>query len=214
MIKKVFAATNLKLIEENYMLNLENSGSTCISVFLQKTSINKIYIANVGDSRAIIIKESNNNNDNWSFEQLSRDHKASEKDEAERILKHGGEIEQAQNDNGELEGPLRIYMKGDEGPGLAMTRSFGDVIGSILGIISEPEVKEYILKEEDRAIIIASDGLWEYVSNEEVAQIVKKLINKNDSNLIVNELYKFSYEKWKMKDIGIDDITIMCLLLK
>ena len=214
LFKKVFAATNLKLIEENYMLNLENSGSTCISVFLQKTNINKIYIANVGDSRAIIIKESNNNNDNWSFEQLSRDHKASEKDEAERILKHGGEIEQAQNDNGELEGPLRIYMKGDEGPGLAMTRSFGDVIGSILGIISEPEVKEYILKEEDRAIIIASDGLWEYVSNEEVAQIVKKLINKNDSNLIVNELYKFSYEKWKMKDIGIDDITIMCLLLK
>ena len=214
LFKKVFISTNLKLIEENYMLNLENSGSTCISVFLQKTKINKIYIANVGDSRAIVIKDSKNNNDNWSFEQLSRDHKASEKDEAERILNHGGEIQQIQNENGEYEGPLRIFMKDEEGPGLAMTRSFGDVIGSVIGIIAEPEVKEYILKEEDRAIIIASDGLWEYVSNEEVAQIVKNLINKKDANLMVNELYKYSYEKWKTKDTGIDDITIICIILK
>ena len=214
---KVFTSTNLKLIEENYMFNLENSGSTCISVFLQKTKINKMYIANVGDSRAIIIKDPNtkneDNNNILSYEQLSRDHTASEKDEAERILKHGGEIQQIQNENGEWEGPLRIYMKDDEGPGLAMTRSFGDVIGSVLGVIAEPEVTEYIIKKEDKAIIIASDGLWEYVSNEEVANIVQKLIIKNDANIIVNELYKISYETWKQKDTGIDDITIICILL-
>ena len=217
LFKKVFTSTNLKLIEENYMFNLENSGSTCVSVFLKKTNINKIYIANVGDSRAIIVKEKNNNKvnniDKLSCEQLSRDHTCEEKDEAERILNHGGEIQKIQNEKGEWEGPLRIYMKNEEGPGLAMTRSFGDVIGSILGVIAEPEVTEYLIKKEDKAIIIASDGLWEYISNEEVANIVQNLITKNDANLIVNELYKISFEKWKSKETGIDDITIICLLL-
>ena len=214
---KVFTSTNVKLIEDNYMFNLENSGSTCVSVFLKNTKINKIYTANVGDSRAIIVKEKNNNNidnkDKLSYEQLSRDHTCEEKDEAERILNHGGEIQKIQNEKGEWEGPLRIYMKNEEGPGLAMTRSFGDVMGSILGVIAEPEVTEYLIKKEDKAIIIASDGLWEYISNEEVANIVQNLIMKNNANLIVNELYKISFEKWKSKETGIDDITIICLLL-
>ena len=218
LFKKVYIETNSRLIEENYMFNLENSGSTCVGLFLQQKNIHKIYTANVGDSRAIIIKESNNknsdNNNSWSYVQLSRDHKPSEKDEAERILKYGGEIQQLQNENGEWEGPYRIYMKDEEGPGLAMSRSFGDAIGSILGVIAIPEVKEYSIEKEDKAIIIASDGLWEYVSNEEVADIVKNLFDKKDANFIVNELYKYSYEKWKTKDSGIDDITIICILLK
>ena len=45
------------------------------------------------------------------------------------------------------------------------------------------------------------------------ADIVKNLIYKKDPNLIVNELYKFSYERWKIKDTGIDDTTIICVLL-
>ena len=218
LLKRVFLTTNVKLIEENYMFNLENSGSTCVSIFLKKEEINKIYIANVGDSRSIIIKEpskdkKNNKESSWSYVQLSRDHTPSEKDEADRILKHGGEIQQLQNEAGEWEGPFRIYMKDEEGPGLAMSRSFGDVIGSILGVIAEPEVKEYKVEKEDKAIIIASDGLWEYVTNEEVTDIVKNLIYKKDPNLIVNELYNFSYERWKIKDTGIDDTTIICVLL-
>jgi serine/threonine protein phosphatase PrpC len=220
LFKKVFISTNIKLVEENYMYNLENSGSTCISLLLQKNDIKKIYVANVGDSRAIIVKQpskNNNsediNNDSWSFEQLSRDHKLTEQDEVERILKHGGEIEQAQNDNGEYEGPFRLYMKNEDGPGLAMSRSFGDVIGSVLGVIAEPEVTEYIIKNEDKAIIIASDGLYEYVSNQEITDVVKNTIDKKDPNLIVNELYKVSLEQWKKKEGGIDDITIICILL-
>ena len=221
LFKKAFVSTNLKLIEESYMFNLENSGSTCVSILLQKENTKKFYVANVGDSRAIIVKQpiknTNNedkNNNIWSFEQLSRDHNLLEKDEADRILKHGGEIQQYQNEKGEFEGPLRIYIKHEEGPGLAMSRSFGDVLGTIIGLIAEPEVTEYIIKKEDKAIIIASDGLWEYVSNEEVTEIVKNLIDKKDPDLIVDELYKFSYEKWKKKDGGIDDITIICILLK
>ena len=214
LFKKVCITTNVRLIEENYMFNLENSGSTCVSIFLQKNNINKLYIANVGDSRAIIIREPDKNNNVWSCQQLSRDHKPSEKDEAERIIRHGGEIEQIQNEKGEYEGPFRIFMKNEEGPGLAMSRSFGDVVGSILGVVAEPEVTEYILRDEDKVIILASDGLFEYVSNEEITEKVSNFIDKNDANLIVDELYKLSYARWKARDCGIDDTTIICIILK
>ena len=95
-----------------------------------------------------------------------------------------------------------------------MTRSFGDILGSSVGIISRPEINEYTITKEDKAIIIASDGLWEYLTNKEVTNIVKKAINKKENNKIVDFLYKESYKKWKTKDKGIDDITIICIVLK
>jgi len=55
-----------------------------------------------------------------------------------------------------------------EAPGLAMSRSLGDKSGREVGVISDPEVYEIILKEEDKFIIIASDGVWEFLSNAEV----------------------------------------------
>ena len=202
---------SLNTDEEN-IFDVDYSGSTCISILIKEKEINKIFIANVGDSRAIIIKELKDNY--WTFQQLSRDHKPSEKDEAQRIYDYNGEIERIEDDDGNWTGPLRVWEKGSDGPGLAMTRSFGDEVGASVGVISTPEVGEYKIKEEDRVIIIASDGLWEYMSNNEVTDIVRKISNKEDPNFIVNELYKESVIRWRLKDQGIDDITIICILLK
>ena len=214
LLKKVYISTNLKLFAENLNLNLKTSGSTCVTLLYKKNSPKKIYAANAGDSRVILIKsEENKDNPQWSYEQLSRDHTPSEPDEAERIIKYGGEIQKIENENGIVEGPLRIFKKNDEGPGLAMSRSFGDSEGQNLGIIAEPEVKEYSTNKNDKALVIASDGLWEYVSNEEVMNAVKNLWDKKDGNIIVNELYKISIEKWKKENCNIDDITIICVLL-
>lgn len=55
-----------------------------------------------------------------------------------------------------------------EAPGLAMSRSLGDKAGRDLGVISEPDVYEIILKEEDKFIVIASDGVWEFFTNADV----------------------------------------------
>ena len=95
-----------------------------------------------------------------------------------------------------------------------MTRSFGDIIGSSVGVICSPEINEYIIKKEDKAIIIASDGLWEYVSNKDVTNIVKNAFNKKEKNIIVEQLYKEAYRNWKIKDKVVDDITIICIVLK
>ena len=149
----------------------------------------------------------------WTCQQLSRDHKPLEKDESSRIYRCGGEIQKMEDDQGGWIGPLRVWVKNGEGPGLAMTRSFGDILGSSIGVICVPEINEYTIKKEDKAIIIASDGLWEFISNKETTNIVKKAFNKKEPNRIVNQLYKESYKKWKNKDKQVDDITIICIVL-
>ena len=210
-----------KLLGENVpnYFNCDYSGSTCVSILLKQNDINKIYITNVGDSRTIVIREKDNN---WTCKQLSRDHKPTEKDEYNRIIEADGEIEAIEDDNGNWTGPLRIWEKGSEGPGLAMTRSLGDKVGSKIGVVCTPEVFKYFIKEEDRAFIIASDGLWEYMNNQDVANSVKELItnmkNNNENgeinaDLISRELFNQSVERWRQKQQGIDDITIICVLL-
>ena len=158
-----------------------------------------------------MIKETNNKY--WTCQQLSRDHKPTEKDEAQRILDYDGEIEKIEDDDGNWTGPLRVWVKGSDGPGLAMTRSFGDEVGTSVGVLPLPEVTEYKVKEEDRMIVIASDGLWEYVSNKEVTDVCKKFI-VDGVEKVCNMLYDLSVKRWREKDQGIDDITIVCVLLK
>ena len=71
-----------------------------------------------------------------------------------------------------LRGPMRIYNKRKTGPGLAMSRSLGDYFAHTLGCSCEPEITQNVLKQNDKIIIIASDGVWEILSNTQVANIV------------------------------------------
>ena len=72
------------------------------------------------------------------------------------------------DDSGKYVGPPRVWVKNDNIPGLGMSRSFGDKCGVQCGIIAKPEIIEWMLSEEDKFIIIASDGIWEFLGNEEV----------------------------------------------
>ena len=53
-----------------------------------------------------------------------------------------------------------------------MSRSFGDEIVRNVGVICDPEIREIELEEQDKFIIMASDGVWEFMSNREVLEIV------------------------------------------
>ncbi len=74
----------------------------------------------------------------WVSHDLSRDHKPNDKDEMARIKKRGGRIQPFRDDDGEFVGPHRVWLKEDEIPGLAMSRSFGDKVASSVGVIAEP----------------------------------------------------------------------------
>ena len=69
--------------------------------------------------------------------------------------------------------PARLFKSLDEphlGPGLAMSRAVGDLDSSILGVIATPEVIEHAVQPDDRYLIMASDGVWEFLSNEEAVR--------------------------------------------
>ncbi len=84
------------------------------------------------------------------------------------------------NEFGEPEGQLRIWQKGKDFPGLAMSRSIGDGVAHKIGVIAEPskmrkhnfvlDIFTYKMNRTDYKyrIVTASDGLWDMMSNSEV----------------------------------------------
>ena len=184
------------------------SGSTCSSIIFTPT---KLFCVNVGDSRCILGKY---DGEKWFSKNLSYDHKPDNILEKERILKNGGQIEPYTDDKGKYFGPNRVWVKNKNMPGLAMSRSFGDKIAHSVGVIPEPEIIEYSLLEEDKFIILASDGIWEFISNDECVNLVKDFYNKKDINGAINILYKESCERWINKEEIIDDITMIIVFLK
>ena len=209
-IKECFIKENKNLLNNN-QIDSDLSGTTCISVIYTPQ---KLIIANIGDSRCVLGKYDASKN-KFISEDLSRDHKPTIPEEAERILKIGGRIHPMRDEDGEFIGPLRVYMKDKEMPGLAMTRSFGDYFGSTAGTISEPEVTEHIFKEEDRFIVLASDGLFEFIESEKVVEIVGEYYKKNDIVGCCEYLYKESCRRWlNEEEDTIDDITIILVFFE
>ena len=95
-----------------------------------------------------------------------------------------------------------------------MTRSFGDYYASTVGTISIPDVTEYKFSASDKFLILASDGLFEFMSNEELLNIVSEYYERNDIVGCSEYLYKESYRKWINEETDIvDDITIILVFL-
>ena len=86
---------------------------------------NKVICANCGDSRGMMARLDDQGN--WNEVSLSNDHKPCTPIEQDRILKNGGRVE-AYRINGISVGPKRVWLKVDNVPGLAMSRSIGDKV--------------------------------------------------------------------------------------
>ena len=205
IIGETFIRVNEKLIS-NESINSIFSGTTCVSVIY--TPI-KLICANIGDSRAVIGKFDNHFK-KWIAVNLSRDHKPTEEDEARRIYKKGGRIKPfIDEETGEEVGPQRVWVKDDEVPGLAMTRSFGDRVAAIAGTICLPEIKEYYFSEGDKFLILASDGVWEFIQSEECINIIGKFYLNNNIEGCCEFLYNESKKRWIKEEEVVDDITML-----
>jgi serine/threonine protein phosphatase PrpC len=146
-------------------IDVQLSGSTSVAVLFLR---DKIYCSNVGDSRAILATLYKGA---WTCHPLSNDHKPSCEAEAKRIKRRGGRVEPVRNEAGIFVGPHRVWLKDQDIPGLAMTRSLGDLIAASVGVTWMPEVLEHPLTPNDKFIVLGSDGLWEFLSNEEVTNL-------------------------------------------
>jgi serine/threonine protein phosphatase PrpC len=194
---------NIDLCHQDFDVNF--SGSTFVSVLIRGK---KLWCANIGDSRAFIARQLPDNHqsyknirskptgNHWMSIALSRDHKPNESDESARIVKHGGRVEAYQDEHGNPFGPARVWLKNQNIPGLAMSRSLGDRVAASVGVISEPEILEFDLTSDDKFIVIGSDGIFEFLSNEDVLKIVVPYWRTNDVHGASENLAKEAKYKW------------------
>ncbi|KAJ4981818.1 hypothetical protein NE237_032655 [Protea cynaroides] len=179
------------------------SGSTAVAIVKQGSNL---FMGNIGDSRAIL--GSKDSNDSIVAVQLTVDLKPDLPREAERIKQCKGRVFALQD---EPEVP-RVWLPFDDAPGLAMARAFGDFCLKDFGVISMPEFYHRILTERDQFIVLASDGVWDVLSNEEVVEIVTSAPNRSSTARIVVES---AAREWKHKypTSKMDDCAVVCLFL-
>lgn len=207
LIQKFIKDTNNGL--ENEKFDVHFSGSTCVLIFKID---NKLIISNVGDSRAILVKQNNSHiKQTWEVESLTNDHKPDIPLEKERIENSGGLVEQCKDEQGIPGGIFRVWEKGEDYPGIAMSRSIGDSVGKKIGVTCEPDISLKYVDQSFRFIVIGSDGIWDFLDNNQVMNIVKPFYEKNDSEGACKELVKKATEKWVTQDDVIDDITVIVI---
>lgn len=200
--RKALTTSILRCNSELSQINLDvNFSGTTLVVVLIKGSI--LYCANVGDSRALVARQINDSSNStssgrhWMSIALSRDHKPDDKIEAARIHQCNGRVESYQDENGNPVGPSRVWLKNQDLPGLAMSRSLGDAVAASVGVIPDPEILEFLLTPEDKFIVIGSDGVFEFLSNEEVVKIVVPHWKMKDVNGCCEALWKESNLRWR-----------------
>ncbi|CAG9335810.1 unnamed protein product [Blepharisma stoltei] len=203
-LKQAFLQTNEELLQlEN--VNFNSSGSTGIIVLLEG---NSLFCAYLGDSKAILGRKEGNK---IKPIQMTREHKPSLPEEKSRIESCGGRVEPILDENGNRNGQDRVWFKYEKFPGLAFSRNFGHKASTRIGIVAEPEVYVYELDVEDEYIIIGTDGLWEFIPNDEALQLMQNFISSSELEKSAENLCFESYRRWKANTSHSDDITAVIL---
>eukprot|EP01071_Lankesteria_metandrocarpae_P006326 Lankesteria_metandrocarpae@DN4318_c0_g1_i1.p1 len=165
----------------------------------------KLYVAHVGDSRAVLAKRCATAKKHTAVE-LTRDHKPTIEEEKTRIETYGGEVRRLEGDI-----PYRVFVKNRMYPGLAMSRAIGDSVGSAVGVISDPDLLVVDLTGEDDFIVIATDGVWEFVSSQEAVDFCAKKSKKDVQDAAEHLAYE-SWRRWVEEEENVvDDVT--CLVI-
>ncbi|XP_078431849.1 protein phosphatase 2C and cyclic nucleotide-binding/kinase domain-containing protein [Wolffia australiana] len=207
-----FLATNSQLHADP--VDDDMSGTTAIVVLLRGRTI---YVANCGDSRAVIAE---NRGKETVAVDLSVDQTPFRADEQERVKKAGArvltldQIEGLKNPDVQCWGtedcddgdPPRVWVPNGMYPGTAFTRSIGDFVAESIGVVAMPEIIAFELTQDHPFFVLASDGVFEFLSSQAVVDMVSKFKDPRDAcAAIVAE----SYRLWLQYETRTDDITII-----
>jgi protein phosphatase 2C len=180
--------TGILMISFEKVVNLlpsiisNNTGSTALVIL--KTQ-KKIWIANCGDSRAIM------NVGRKQALQLSFDHKPTRPDEYERIIKKEGSVAKAYHGD--------VYRVNGI---LAISRSIGD-LALYPHITWKPEIHSYTIdNDKNNYIFIASDGIWDVFENDEIINLINTSIINSNINNIGHELILLARNKGSFDNIS------------
>ncbi|KAG4931507.1 hypothetical protein AAZX31_17G216800 [Glycine max] len=184
-------------------LDCFSSGTTAVVIIKQGEGL---VIANLGDSRAVL---GTIYDEKLVAIQLTTDLKPELPREAERIRRCNGCV-CGSNEEPDIQ---RVWMPNNENsPGLAMSRSLGDFLLKDHGVIAIPDVSYHPLTSTDQFIVLASDGVWDVLSNNEVASIVWSVDSEEAAAMAVVEAATAAWNE-KYPSYMADDCTVVCLFL-
>jgi protein phosphatase 2C family protein 2/3 len=183
------------------------AGTTSTVAYLRG---NSVWVACSGDSRAVLGSQKDGM---LVARDLSMDHKPDLPKEKARIVKAGGRVSMP-GPNGLP--PGRVWSP--DGCGLAMSRSIGDKNHRNIGCIPDPDVVHATISpvtqpkgDGDLFIIVASDGVWEFIPSEEACDIVNSY---DDASKAVQKLVAVAKQRWKEEEGNYrDDITAVVAML-
>lgn len=154
-----------KIDEELKFYDSEHTGSTATILLFQD---NIVYCANVGDSTAFIVY------DNF-IKKISIDHKCTDPKEEERILLNGGKI-------------TKNRVMGQ----LVLSRCLGDLYCKKYGVSNIPDISVNKLEGNVKYVVVASDGVWDVVKENELLQLSK---NRKNAEGFCKDLVKLAIDK-------------------
>jgi len=187
----------------NTHINTAFSGTTAVfGLFVDK----KLYVANIGDSRCVLCTKVDNQ---LRPIPMSVDQKPENAEEKARILAAGGRVETLPGAPGDDNGPYRVWLKEVDVPGLAMSRSIGDEVSHTVGVISDPVIQTRTIEDNDIFVVWASDGVWEFISNEQACKVVSESVIKGDLPSAVKLLVAEAHRQWTQQEDVVDDITVV-----
>jgi protein phosphatase PTC2/3 len=216
--RETFLAIDEALKDEPSIEPLYAGSTACVALLRD----NVITLSNVGDSRAVLARRNRKPHSeaggvtddelqSWTAIPLTDDHNPDRPDEQARILQYGGYVSPPP----EPGLSARVWRDASCSQiGLAMSRSIGDYAVKSVGVIADPEVTTYTLTNDDDFMILASDGVWEFISSNEAVNLVGLHTSKGMSKAC-QILIEEAANKWHEEEGDYrDDITALVIDLK
>ncbi|KAG6583354.1 putative protein phosphatase 2C 25, partial [Cucurbita argyrosperma subsp. argyrosperma] len=177
-IKHGYLTTDSEFLKED-----QRGGSCCVTALIKKGNL---VVSNIGDCRAVL-------SSHGVAEAITSDHRPSREDERQRIESTGGYVDMCNNGVWRVQGSL------------AVTRGIGDAHLK-RWVIAEPETRAIRIEPRHEFLILASDGLWDKVSNQEAVEIAHPLCvgtEKAQPLVACKKLVELSISRGSVDDISV-----------
>ncbi|KAK3443216.1 hypothetical protein EUGRSUZ_B03277 [Eucalyptus grandis] len=176
--------------DREFMTQGLSSGACCVTALIQGQ---EIAISNLGDCRAVLCR-------GGVAEALTKDHRADKEDEKQRIEDMGGFVEMHR-------GSWRVHGI------LSVSRSIGDAHLK-QWVMAEPDTRVLHLTGDMEFLVLASDGLWEEVGNQEAVNIVKRSCLADKATFSSTDLHKDENDEYGCVNVSPSSKLRRILLLK
>lgn len=204
-LRETFTAVDAALPHEP-LIEPYYAGTTAVVALLRDQ---QLTLANAGDSRAVLAKREDNGK--LTAVDLTVDQNPHLPSERARIERMGGYVT-------DPPGPgltSRVWLDPDYTQvGLAMARSIGDHAAAQVGVIADPVVTTHEVQVGDEFLVLASDGVWEFLSSQQAVDIIDEHLASRGATKACQALIEAAAHRWHDEEGAYrDDITAIVVRL-